>query len=171
MAAALRAAAMGHAESVDRCRLGDLESHQQKMSAMAGSTRRAPSVAIGTHHLALVYLRPDGLPGAGRTGYGAGDVESLVLTGEVVELEDDEIRLSAVHAGMRTQVVDHAMEVPLPMQLLQFVASLAGDRHGPRVEEAADIRSETSPALWQWRLAGASRFRGSQALPSAVRRA
>ncbi|MBO3664031.1 hypothetical protein [Microbacterium stercoris] len=138
---------------------------------MAGTTRRAPSVAVGTHHLALVDLRPNGLPRTGRTGHGAGDVESLVFAGEVVELEDDEIGLSAVHAGMRTQVVDDAVEVALPMQLLQFVASLAGDRHGLTVEEATDIRSGESARPLVGRLPGHPRFRRSQALPSAVRRA
>lgn len=67
------------------------------------------SVAVGTPHLALVDLGLDGSPSA----VGSEEVSDGLdlLSAEVIEVEDDRIGLSTVHARVGLQVFQEALPV------------------------------------------------------------
>lgn len=131
-----RAASMRNAEPTDldrRSRHG--KPVAQKVLAELRAHSGSPAMAIGADHLALRDLQRDRAPRSRRGADSSRDRELLVDPRQVVEVQHDRVGLAAVDARMGFQVVDQAQPIRVPVPCLQFVQSLAGDRH------VADIRT------------------------------
>ena len=83
--------------------------HDSRSSPAAVTTGGAAEVAVGAHHLALIYLGLDGRPRVAAREHATYFVSFVILN--MIELEDYYVGLSAVRTGMLYQIIHDVLPV------------------------------------------------------------